>query len=351
LNLEGLPQQNSDKVKTEKTALFFESLTTGKVRCVLCPHNCVIAENHRGICGVRENRNGILFSEVYGKISAVHSDPIEKKPLYHFFPGSRILSFGSYGCNLGCIFCQNNSISQINIDLIREFQIFSPESAVDLCLSESNQIGIAFTYNEPTVWYEFMIETAAKSKESGLFTVMITNGFINPKPLELLIPYIDAFNVDLKSFESGFYRKITFSELNPVLENLKYLSENKKHIEITNLLIPDLNDNKIEFEKMAVWIARNLGKETPFHISKYFPNYKLSKQSTSEKILKEFCEIAVRHLDYVYIGNSSSETGQNTYCPKCGELLIERKGYFVKIENISNKNQCNKCNHQINIAI
>jgi pyruvate formate lyase activating enzyme len=194
-----------------------------------------------------------------------------------------------------------------------------------------------------------MLETAEKAKSAGLKTAMITNGFINPKPLEMLVPYIDAFNVDLKSFEPEFYRKITFSALNPVLENIKYLADNKKHVEITNLVIPDLNDDETEFEQMTAWISENTGRETPFHISKYFPNYKLTKPPTSEAKLSRLQKIAQKYLDYVYLGNSKSETGQNTFCPNCGTLVVERKGYEIGIKNINNNNLCGNCGQRIAI--
>ncbi len=336
-------------MNTQTEALFFETLRRQEVRCLLCPHYCVMSDMQWGICGVRQNRSGVLLSNVFGKISAVRLDPVEKKPLYHFFPGSKILSFGSFGCNLACIFCQNSSISQIAGSKIKNFETFTPEQAVALCFSEEESIGIAFTYNEPTVWFEFMLKTATLAKEKGLFTAMITNGFINRKPLEQLIPVIDAFNVDLKSFDAEFYRTNTSSVINPVLKNLNYLAENKKHIEITNLVIPDLNDEEMKFEEMTRWIAENTGKETPFHISKYFPNYKLTKPPTSELKLLRLRDIAKKYLDFVYLGNSTSNSGQNTYCSACGSILIERKGYQIWYRNIDNQNLCTHCGHQLKL--
>jgi pyruvate formate lyase activating enzyme len=228
----------------------FYSADNGKIRCTLCPHNCIIHEGKRGICRVRKNDGGKLYSENFGQICSMNFDPIEKKPLYHFYPGSIIFSAGSLGCNLHCKFCQNWEISQTGIEEFGNLRTVAPEELINKALSRENNIGIAYTYNEPTVWYEFMIETAKLAQKEGLKNVMVTNGFINPEPLEELFPYMDAFSVDLKAFSNDFYKTVTSSRLDPVLTALKNIRNSGRHLEITNLVITDLNDNEKEFTEM-----------------------------------------------------------------------------------------------------
>jgi pyruvate formate lyase activating enzyme len=314
---------------------------------VLCPHECQISEGSAGICGVRKNLKGVLYAETYGIVSAVNLDPIEKKPLYHFLPGSKILSVGSFGCNLKCEFCQNCSISQISEDYKNEAREMSIDELVSRQKATPESIGIAFTYNEPSIWYELMYDTAVAFKQHGFRTAMITNGFISKSAIENLLPLIDAFNVDLKAFNDTFYKEITHSKLQPVLETLKILSENKKHFEITNLVIPDLNDKSNEFDAMCRYIKSELGQDVPLHITRYYPHYKLSKPQTPERRMYELADIAQRHLDFVYLGNLNSKTGENTYCPECSALVVSRSGYRVKIENLSSDNCCSQCGRKL----
>ncbi len=329
-------------------ALFYIKLEDKKVKCRLCPHECEISNGKFGICKVRINKNGELFTENYGLVSSVGFDPIEKKPLYHFYPGSEILSVGSIGCNLQCDFCQNWQISQISeTDFKRESKRYRNSEIIELALSKENNIGIAYTYNEPTVFFEFMLEMAISAKEKGLKNVMVTNGFINKDPLNKLNQFIDAYNVDLKAFIDDFYIKYTKSQLEPVKETLINISNAGKHLEITNLVIPGLNDSPEKFEEMVKWIKENTGEKTVLHISRYFPSYKFKEEPTSvEKIFKLY-EIAKKHLKYVYLGNLMLSEGSNTYCPECNELIIERSGYNTRLVALNKQGDCSSCGNHI----
>ena len=258
----------------------YEKHSSGEVTCTLCPHKCILKVGKKGICGVRKNYNSKLCSENYGKVTAIHFDPIEKKPLYHYFPGSQILSIGTLGCNLSCQFCQNYEISQSDFDSHTSYSTYEPEEIIKVALSRQENIGISYTYNEPSIWFEYVMEVAEKAKQKNLVNTMVTNGFINPDPLDSLISLIDAFNVDLKAFTDEFYRKYTSSQLSPVLESIQHIKSSGRHIEITNLVIPGLNDNPDQFRKMVQWIATEVGNDTVLHLSRYFPTYKMSVQST-----------------------------------------------------------------------
>lgn len=329
-------------------ALYYNKAEDKKVKCTLCPHNCVINEGKSGICRVRKNDDGILYSSNYEIVSSLGFDPIEKKPFYHFYPGSEILSVGSLGCNLQCQFCQNWQISQTSVeDFKRGTEKMSLDEVVRLALSKKNNLGIAYTYNEPAIFYEFMLHIAKKAKEYRLQNVMITNGFINEQPLNELHEFIDAYSVDLKAFNNDFFVTYTKSKLTPVLNTLKSIANAGKHLEITNLVIPGLNDNADEFEQMVKWIKENVGKETVLHISKYYPTYKLAIEPTSVKKMHELNAIAKEYLDYVYLGNVLLDEGNNTYCPECHELLITRTGYMVRIHSVNNEGACLKCGTKV----
>ncbi len=319
----------------------------GQAMCSLCPHNCIVHEGKRGICRVRKNENGILVTESFGQICSLNFDPIEKKPLYHFHPGSIILSAGSLGCNLHCKFCQNWEISQTGIEEFGNLRNATPEELVSKALSRNNNIGIAYTYNEPTVWFEFMLETARLAQKEGLKNVMVTNGFINPEPLQALFPYMDAFSVDLKAFNDDFYKTVTSSRLDPVLTTLKNIRKSGRHLEITNLVITDLNDDEKEFREMTGWIADELGKATVLHISRYFPMFKMTSEATSTLKLKTLYDIAAEKLDYVYLGNLRSGEGQNTFCPGCKTEVIERISYDTRITGLDEEGSCRKCRQEV----
>jgi len=323
-------------------AKFYLQLSDETVQCTLCPHNCILKKGKAGICRVRVNEGGKLTTEVYGFVSAINFDPIEKKPLYHFYPGSTILSLGTYGCNLRCFFCQNCGISQTAAEPELPRNFYTPEQIVQIALKKTGNIGIAFTYNEPIVWFEYMYDIARLAKKAGLKTVMVTNGFINKEPLAALLEYMDAFSVDLKAFDEEFYKKVTSSKLQPVKETLKQISSAGKHLEVVNLVIPDLNDAANSFKAMTKWIADNLGRESVFHISRYFPHHKLKTEATPLASINKLKRLAVKELSYVYSGNIYNENN-NTYCLQCNNLLITRHSYAVSIDGLDGEGRCTAC--------
>jgi pyruvate formate lyase activating enzyme len=313
--------------------------------CLLCPHNCKIAEGKTGICGVRKNTGTAIELLTYGVISGYALDPIEKKPLYHFYPGTKILSLGSYGCNMRCDFCQNYNISQRT--LAGYHSTTEPEKIIKDAQSDLNNIGIAFTYNEPVIWFEFIRDVATRAKRKGLRTVMVSNGFVNKEPLDEIISFTDAFNIDLKAFNEGFYKKLTGAELEPVKEALKQIGKSSRHLEITTLVIPGQNDDVKEMGMEAEWIAGELGKDVPLHLSRYFPMFKREDPATSNDSLRKLYEIASKHLSYVYLGNTVSDEGQNTRCPKCGATVAKRSGYTIKLQNLDQKGKCSSCGTRV----
>ncbi len=313
--------------------------------CILCPHQCRLAEGKTGICGVRINRGGKIELLTYGVLSAYSLDPVEKKPLYHFFPGSNILSAGSYGCNMRCDFCQNWQISQRRHDDFRS--LTTPGNIVSDALSAENNAGIAFTYNEPVVWFEFIRDVAVKARKEGLHTVMVSNGFVNPDPLREMTGFIDAFNIDLKSFDRGKHRKLTGADLEPVKKTLSIIRESGSHLEITSLIIPGNNDDPADMKSQAQWIASELGEETPFHISRYFPVYLRNDPATSPECLHEIYMTASEYLRYVYLGNIESNEGNDTICSKCGTLVTTRKGYKTSHIRIDDDGRCAVCGNLI----
>jgi pyruvate formate lyase activating enzyme len=330
-----------------KIAQFYNKLDNGTVQCHLCPHNCILSDGKLGICGVRRNTGGDLYSETYEKVSAIHFDPIEKKPLYHFLPGKIILSIGSVGCNLSCSFCQNCDISQVTVDDFSWFKHYSVGEIIDIALDRKDNVGISYTYNEPTIHYEYMLEIATEIKRKKMFNVMVSNGFINPEPLKKLIPVMDAFNIDLKAFTDEFYKKQTKSDLKPVLDTLKLINESGRHFEITNLVIPTLNDDPLTFGKMIEWIHNELGEYTILHLSRYFPHFKMTIAGTPLSTLERLFNIAKEKLHYVYMGNVAGSEGQNTCCPFCQNLLISRSGYFTSVTGITGDVKCKKCGSKI----
>lgn len=320
--------------------LALDRISDGRMECLLCPHFCKIAEAKTGICGVRKNTGGKIELTTYGVISGYSLDPVEKKPLYHFFPGNNILSIGSYGCNMRCDFCQNWHISQ-NIS-IKQHPYTAPEELFKNSLSAHKNIGIAFTYNEPSIWFEFVRDVAILVKGKGLYTAMVTNGFVNREPLEEYTQFIDAFNVDLKAFNDSFYKRLTGARLEPVKDSLKIIKKARRHLEITTLIIPGQNDNEQEMEKQVIWIADELGKDVPFHLSRYFPMYKREDPTTPHDTLMKLFDIARKHLQFVYLGNTMSESGQDTICPKCKTVITRRSGYYIQHQNETN-GKCTNC--------
>jgi len=283
----------------KKESMHCEILEAGKVRCLLCPNYCLLKKGEIGRCGVRQNENGRLYSLIYAEATSISLDPIEKKPLYHFYPGNSILSLGTKGCNLKCPWCQNWSISQGDLNCPTEK--LSPEEAVAKA-KELGSFGIAYTYNEPFIWYEFVYDTARLARQEGLKNVLVTNGYVNQKPLEELIGFIDAMNIDIKSTEESFYQKYCQGKLAPVQRCAEF-SAKRCHIELTNLIIPALNDKEEGFRELTDWIAQKLGRETPLHFSRYFPAYKTDIPPTPIETLKRAEAIAREKLRYVYLGN------------------------------------------------
>lgn len=323
-----------------KEALYYEKSQHTRVKCNLCPHNCLIKENSVGRCDVRKNHKGKLFSLNYGRISSWGMDPIEKKPLYHFYPGSYIFSIGSIGCNFECRFCQNWQIAQCND--VKTMKT-TAETIVEEAKTRDGNVGIAFTYSEPMVWYEFVLETAKLAKTKGLKTAVITNGFINQEPLKELLSFIDAMNIDVKAYTQDFYKTYTKGRLTPVLKTVETAVDNC-HIEVTNLIIPGLNDSEQEAEAFSSWLA-SINPDIPLHITRYFPNYKMNIQPTPLATLEKLRETALKKLNYVYIGNVLG--GSTTYCPECGKPLIKRNGYIWN-GGLKN-NKCKACGKEINI--
>ena len=282
-----------------REALYYEKIHGKRAHCHLCPYECNIPPGGKGSCGVRQNIDGVLYSLVYGKTTGIALDPIEKKPLYHYHPGEKILSLGTRGCNFHCNFCQNWHISQ---EVDGPVENITSEEVVERA-KELHSFGIAYTYNEPFIWYEFVLDTAKLARQNKLENVLVTNGFVNPGPLEGMLPYINAMNIDLKAFDEDFYIKICKGRLKPVLDVIK-ISAKACHVELTNLLIPTLNDSESSVRKMVDWIYSNLGPEVPLHLSRYFPCYNMDIAPTPIDTLKRAERIAKEKLKYVYIGNA-----------------------------------------------
>jgi len=331
-----------------KEALFYEK-TDGKVKCRLCPHECLIAKGKRGICGVRENRNGTLYSLVYGKLIAEHVAPIEKKPVFHYKPGTLSYSIATIGCNFRCEFCQNWDISQYSKGS-NELPggDTTAEEVVKECI-RAECSGVSYTYTEPTIFYEFMWDVAKLAKENGLGNVMVTNGFINPEPLKNF-KELDVFRVDLKSFKDDFYRKVCGARLEPVLESMKLAKKSGIWVEVVTLIVPKQNDSAEELKQIAGFIKNELGEETPWHVSRFHPDYKMtdSVPTPMEKIREAYRIGKDVGLRYVYAGNVPHDKWENTYCYNCNELLIERQGFGVAENNIKN-GKCPNCSAKIDI--
>lgn len=334
-----------------KEALYYEKLDNQRVKCLLCPHYCTIDEGKIGICRARVNNQGILYSKVYAQCSAISMDPIEKKPLYHLAPGTQILSVSTLYCNFKCQFCQNWHLSQAKdvapSTLATKTHLVSSEELLEHAQQNPNSIGIAYTYNEPIIWYEFVLDTAKLFKKHGLKNVLVTNGFINQEPLLELLPYIDGLNIDIKSFRDDFYKRLCFGRLEPVLETAKISKERGALVEITNLIIPTLNDNQEEISGLVDWVTATLGDDTPIHFSAYMPNYKINIHSTPFSTLETAYKIASKKLKYIYLGNIRDKEFNTTYCPKCKKAIIIRDGYY----NISSyriiNNRCEYCQEKI----
>jgi pyruvate formate lyase activating enzyme len=313
-----------------KEALWWETQEDGRILCTLCPRYCRIGDGQPGFCYIRKNINGKLYSLGYGKSTGFAIDPIEKKPLNHFLPGTGILSLGTAGCNLGCRFCQNWSISKAQLDAAGSISA-APEEVVALALRYKVP-SIAFTYNDPVIWGEFVIDISRVAREHGLKSVMVTAGYITPEARRDVYRYIDAANVDLKGFTERFYHKLTFSHLDPVLDTLRWLKhETDIWFEITNLMIPGENDDPEETQRMCDWIVENLGDSVPLHFTAFHPDFKMmDRPRTPAATLKRARQIALSEgIRYSYVGNVSDDEGQTTYCSSCGTAVIRRSWHDI----------------------
>lgn len=331
-----------------KEASFYKQLDDNKVQCTLCSHFCTINDGERGKCSVRENKEGKLYSLVYGKAIATAVDPIEKKPLFNFLPGTYSYSVATMGCNFDCKFCQNSDISQPGREIYgREL---APEQIVKQAI-ENDCATIAYTYTEPTIFYEYALDTAILARKKGLKNIFVTNGFINPEPLKEISKYLDAANIDLKSFDDDFYREYVGARLQPVLDSIKMYHELGIFLEITTLIIPGKNDSSENLKQIAEFIA-SIDKNIPWHVSRFHPMYKMQDiDITPEKKLIEAVEIGKKAgLKYVYAGNLPGNDYESTFCPSCNAKLIDRYLYKIKdIHSISDK--CNFCGEKINIIL
>ncbi len=350
-HLFGFPQTSQAQmaqkglIKT-KLSRYFTSLGGGEIQCELCPKRCRGPRGKRGVCRVRENREGQFYSLVYANPCAFHLDPIERNPLFHVLPGTRSLSLATAGCNFWCKFCQTWEISQAFPEDVYSYEI--PPEVVVKRAKQMRARSVAYTYVEPVIFYEYMVEIGPLAKKEGLLSLIHSNGFINPDPLRNLSKVIDAANIDLKAFTDEFYRELCGGELNPVLETLKTLKQEKIHVEITNLIIPTKNDNMSLVREMCLWVKRELGTDTPIHFSRFYPLYKLKNlPPTPVSTLEEARAVALSSgLEYVYIGNVPGHEGENTFCPTCKKKIIQRTGYMIGEVHLK-EGKCGYCGKPI----
>lgn len=312
------------------------------VRCQLCPNLCVIKDGASGTCRIRRNRDGKLWADGYGRVVSLAIDPVEKKPLYHFHPGRNILSTGPNGCNFRCGFCQNMEISQGTV----QTRYVSPEDMAELAGKQSS-IGVAYTYTEPFIWFEYIRDTGAMVHERGLVNVLVSNGYVNDEPLRELLPVIDAMNIDIKSMRPEFYRKVCGGKLEDVLRTVE-TAAGQCHVEITNLVITNYNDSPDDFRKLIDWIA-SVDPKIPLHFSRYFPYGSFTEPPTSPETLRMAYEMAKETLSYVYLGNIREQGTSDTYCPNCTAKLVTRSAYTVEITGIDN-GVCASCGAAVDIV-
>lgn len=327
-------------------ARHYKKLDEGGIECGLCPRHCRITDLERGYCGVRENRNDVYYTLVYGRPCSLNIDPIEKKPLYHFHPGTKAFSLATAGCNVNCKFCQNWEISQARPEQI-ESRDLSPKQIVEVC-RERQVSTIAYTYTEPVIFFEYMYDIAERGHEQGIKSVMITGGYIDKEPLAEICTQMDAIKVDLKSFREDYYSKIVNGELQPVLDGLVQIKKTGVWLEIVYLVVPTLNDSDEEFTDLARWIKNNLGVDTPIHFSRFHPQYLLRHLPiTPQKTLERAHDICKSEgLQFVYLGNVPGHPAESTYCPGCESVLIERRGYRI-VKNAITGGKCSQCKRAI----
>jgi len=333
-------------------AMLYDKLTDDRVRCYLCAHHCTISDGKKGICHVRENNGGTLNTLVYGRTIAQNIDPIEKKPFYHFHPGSSSYSIATPGCNFRCDWCQNADISQMprEQDIIMGKEA-KPEDIV-AAAHNSGCRSIAYTYTEPTVFFEYTLDTSKLAHDAGIANAYVSNGYMTKEMLDIYHPYLDAINIDLKSFSEETYKKYIGAKLQPVLESLKTIKQYEIHLEVTTLIIPTINDDPSELRDLAQFIAQELGIETPWHISRFHPMHKMPDvPPTPPETLLMAREIGEEQgLRFVYLGNISGYNGSNTVCHSCGNLIVERLVYRIQIHGL-NDSKCNFCGDDLNFVI
>ncbi len=328
-------------------ASFYKQLDNGMIQCQLCPNKCILGQGQRGICGVRENIQGKLYSLVYGRPVITHVDPIEKKPLYHFLPGAKAYSLSTTGCNLDCKNCQNWDIAHRSPEDVNSKKM-TPSEVVEGAKASKAQV-IAFTYNEPTVWYEYMYEIAKLAQEEGLKTANISSGYINPEPLKQLLPYLDAMKIDLKGFNDQTYQKLNQGRLQPVLDSIKIVHQSDTWLEIVNLIVPGYTDNLDEIKDMCQWVYDEVGPDVPLHFSRFSPAYKLTNlpPTPKETLVKARETCLDVGLNYVYIGNIQTEKAANTFCPENNQSVIERDGFLIKEKTIKPDGASSNCDTSI----
>lgn len=345
-SIQGGQGSNSDEKLFIREARYYEKLAHKKIKCTLCPRECVIDDRERGYCGVRENRGGTYYTLVYARPCTYHVDPIEKKPLFHFHPGSLAFSIATAGCNLNCKFCQNWQISQVSPEQVRSIHL--PPQKLALSAKNSGSLSIAYTYSEPTIFYEYMYDSVIAGHEQGVKSVVITAAYIAQKPLIELCKKVDAIKVDLKAFTDSYYKEVVNGELKPVLDALVTMKKSGTWTEIVYLVVPTLNDGENEIRALSKWIVKNLGRDVPIHFTRFHPQYILKNLPPTPLKTLERCKAIAdsEGLHYVYIGNVPGHKAENTYCPSCGALILERMGFSI-CKKAFNRGNCPACNTAI----
>jgi pyruvate formate lyase activating enzyme len=323
-------------------AKYYKKLEDREIECELCPHKCKVGDRERGYCGVRENHDGIYYTLVYSRPCSVHKDPIEKKPLFHFLPGTDAFSLATAGCNLNCKFCQNWEISQVRPEQVNSYEL--PPEEVAALAQETGCKSIAYTYSEPTVFYEYMLDCAAAGRRKGVRSVVITAGYMNHDPWTELIREVDAIKVDFKAFTEKFYHDICRGKLQPVMDSLTDLAKSDVWYELVYLMVPTLNDNPDDIKRMSKWLVTELGKNVPIHFTRFTPQYLLKNlPPTPVSSLEQAREIALAEgMNFVYIGNVPGHEGENTYCPNCKNTVIGRVGFQITRMNLKD-GKCQSC--------
>jgi len=345
-SLAGAPSSRESDAQFTVEAQYYQKLPHKKIKCTLCPRECIIDDRERGYCGVRENRGGTYYTLVHSRVVSAHVDPIEKKPFFHFLPGTLAFSIATAGCNVNCKMCQNWEISQIRPEQARA--TYAPPQKVATLAQQSGSASIAYTYTEPVIFYEYMLDTSQAGRAVGVKSVVVTGGYIEPEPLKKLCRYVDAIKVDLKAFSEKFYRDVVNGELKPVLDALVTMRKLGMWSEIVYLVVPTLNDSDEELKGVARWIKSELGPDVPIHFSRFHPMYLLKNlPPTPLKTLERAKAIAdAEGLHYVYIGNVPGHPAENTYCPACRRVVIERVGYTIASNNLR-KGKCRYCQHAV----